>query len=309
MWTERHRPSSLSDFVFQDGVTELHIRKFFDTKEIPHLLFSGPPGTGKTSCAMLLIKHLDIDPTDVLLINASKENSADTIREKVANFCSVAPMNSDFKVVFLEEADFLTPAAQSIMRRLMEEQWRTVRFVLTCNYASKLRDAINSRLQHFIFRTLPQEQIVARVVAILDAENVEWHADDVSRLIDHSPNDLRKIIGMLEQYTVDNQLVLPSHLTSDGDYDQQIIDMMAANNWDGIRQLAAESISDAEVAPLFKVLYNNFTVNPALAQDMNKWEQAIVTTAEYMHRAASVADQYLNFAALLIELKRTSNGQ
>lgn len=308
MWVEKFRPKSFDEFVFQDDVTELHIRKYVKEGIIPHLLFSGPPGTGKTSCAFLLTSLLDIDSSDVLLINASKENSTDTVRDKISAFCSVAPLNSDFKVVILEEADFMTGGAQAILRRLMEEQYRTVRFIMTCNYVHKIKDAIDSRTQHYVFNTLQPDKIAERVVGILNSENVTWNAADVERVINRSPTDLRKIIGTLEQYTVEGQLLLPTHLTAGGDTDAKILSALAADDWNAMRGIVASDVADNQVIDLFRLLYNNLSTSPIFLADDMKQEQAIVTIAEYLYRSSTVADQYINFAALLIELKRIQHG-
>lgn len=304
MWTEQYRPTSFDDFVFQDDVTKLHILKFLETKDIPHLLFSGPPGTGKTSCAFLLIKEIGIEPIDTLIINASKENSAETVRTKIDGFCSVAALDSPYKVVILEEADYLSQNAQAILRRLCEEQYASVRFILTCNHPNKLRDAINSRMQHFTFHTLPEDVIATRVVQILDTEGVKWDPADVSRIIQASPHDLRKIINMLEQYTVQGELFLPTSLSRDGNTHAQVIEMMAADQWNEIRALVATGVSDDQIVEMMRTIYTNLHVSPKFTKSQDDAESAILTIAEYLHRSATVADQFINFAAMLIELKR-----
>lgn len=304
LWVDKYRPQTFDDYVFQDDVTKLHIMKFVEDKSIPHLMFSGPPGTGKTTCAYLLIQLLEIDPMDVLEINASLSNNVDTVRTRIDSFCAVAPMNSDFKICLLEEADYLTAGAQAGLRRLMELQSSNVRFIMTCNYPHKLKHAINSRLQQFEFAVLPEEYIANRIVKILDAEKVEWDPSDLATIIQRSPRDLRKIIQLLEQYTVNGRLMLPTSIGGESDTEALILDHISHDNWDGIRSYVSTAIADDQIVDLYRVLYNNLHVSPKFKNDERLTEQAIVTIAEYLYRSGSVADQYINFAALLIELKR-----
>lgn len=300
-WVEKYRPSTFDDFVFQDDATRDHILKYVEQREIPHLMLSGPPGTGKTSCALLLIKLLGIDPMDTLVINASKENNVATIRDKVSQFCDVAPWNSAFRVVLLEEGDFITEEGQAVMRRLMEERYAYVRFIITCNYANKISLAVGSRMAHFAFKDLPESAVVTKVVSILDAEQVQWDIDDVTRIIQMGTGDLRKIIQTLDQYSTNGKLSLPAHIRIDGEVSDIVHAAVSTRGWEHLRSYVAANVSDANIPGLFRMVYDSLR---SANYPQQTWEQAVVVVAEYLHRSSTVADQYINFAAMTVELGR-----
>ena len=150
LWVEKYRPKTIDQYVFQDETLKAAVTKWLAEGNIPHLLLSGVQGAGKTSLSQILINEINIDETDVLMINASDENSVDTIREKIKGFISTWPMG-DFKVVRLEEADYISLPAQGVLRSMIEDYSEVARFILTCNYENKIKPAIKSRCQHFRF--------------------------------------------------------------------------------------------------------------------------------------------------------------
>ena len=135
LWTEKYRPSSIEDYVFRDEGQRQQVSGWVQEGALPHLLFSGAPGTGKTTLAKVLLQELDIDDMDILEINASNENNVDTIRNKITNFSSTMPFG-DMKYVLLDEADYITPNGQAALRGVMEMYHTSCRFILTCNYLS-----------------------------------------------------------------------------------------------------------------------------------------------------------------------------
>jgi replication factor C small subunit len=165
LWCEKYRPKVLSDYVFHDENQRQSFTKMVETKSIPHLLLSGIQGTGKTSISKILINECDIDETDVLIINASDENSVDIIRDKIKGFITTYAMG-EFKIILLEESDYITPSGQAVLRVLMEEYADVSRFILTCNYENKIIPAIKSRCQHFRFKAAERNSI-AEYLAIL----------------------------------------------------------------------------------------------------------------------------------------------
>ena len=171
LWVEKYRPKTVDGYVFRDDHQRKQINTWIKEKSIPHLLFSGSAGIGKTTLAKLLINEIGIEDYDVLEINASRENSVDVIRDKITNFVQMIPFGP-FKVVLLDEADYLTLNAQAILRGLMETYASTSRFILTCNYPNKVIPALHSRCQGFHVEKTDQTEYTARVATILVEENI-----------------------------------------------------------------------------------------------------------------------------------------
>lgn len=306
-WVEKYRPSTLDEFIFQSDIDELHITKFAAQGHLPHLLLSGPPGTGKTSCALMLIKMLNIDPMDTMIINASRENSVTVVRDKISDFAATAPFSSPFKVVLLDEGDMITEEGQRVMRRLTEETAESVRFIITCNHLHKIEPALISRFQHFQFKQLPIDKVLERVVDILAKEEVKWDDHSVERIINASPNDMRAIINALEQYSVSGLLVVPNQLTISSELSEAIGGNMAQGKWRQVSKYVMDNVPDPDVIKLYKIVYQQLKNVPGLSSQSN-YEQAVLTLAEYLNRANRIADPYINFDAMTIELDRISRG-
>ena len=162
LWTEKYRPNDIDGYVFRDEEQKAQVKTWIDSKSIPHLLFSGAPGVGKTTLAKILIKQLEIDDFDVLEINASRENSIDTIRDKITGFVQTMPFG-DFKVVLLDEADYISPNGQAALRGVMETYHASARFILTCNYPNRVIPALHSRCQGFHIEKVDKTEFTARI--------------------------------------------------------------------------------------------------------------------------------------------------
>ena len=155
LWTEKYRPKDVDGYVFRDTQQREQIQAWIKEGSIPHLLLSGAPGVGKTTLAKILITQLEIDEYDVLEINASRENSVDTIRDKISGFVETMPFGK-FKVVLLDEADYISPNGQAALRGVMETFAQTARFILTCNYPNRVIPALHSRCQGFHIEKIDQ---------------------------------------------------------------------------------------------------------------------------------------------------------
>lgn len=301
LWVEKYRPKTLKDYIFQDSLQEKTIKKMIEDKSIPHLLFSGIQGSGKTSIALILINELNVDPSDVLIINASDENKAEIIRDKIKSFISTYPFG-DFKVVLLEEGDYITPLGQGIMRRMMEEYSNSARFLLTCNYENKVIPALRSRFQHFRFKASDKDDITELAAKILLNEDVKFDLDVLDKFVSTYYPDIRKTINSLQQYSIDGQLHLP-HSSSEesGDYRFLILELLNQDKWAEIRDVICANVAGEEWDELYTFLYQNLNKSKKF-KDTTKWGMGIITIADYMHHHALSSDPALNASAMFIKL-------
>jgi len=200
LWAEKYRPRSLDEIVNQEEIVS-RLKKFVREKNMPHLLFAGPPGTGKTTAAHALAHDLygEIYQQYLLELNASDERGIDVIRTKVKEFArSRVPGEIPFKIIILDEADNMTADAQQALRRLMEMYTATTRFILIANYPSKIIEPIQSRCAFFRFTPLKKEDVVARLRWIAEQENVMYDPEALEVIYEVSEGDMRRAINILQ---------------------------------------------------------------------------------------------------------------
>jgi len=200
IWTEKYRPKKFDELVGQEEVIK-KVENLTRSMNIPHLLFAGPAGTGKSSLALIVVKELfgDTWKENYLELNASDERGIDVVRQKVKDFARTKALgNVPFKVIFLDEADALTREAQQALRRTMENYTSTCRFVMSCNYSSKIIDPIQSRCVVFRFKLLERKDIDKRVRMIAESEGFSIEEAGIESLYEASEGDFRRIINLLQ---------------------------------------------------------------------------------------------------------------
>ena len=294
LWTEKYRPDTLDGYVFTDQHQRTQIEKWIAEQDIPHLMFSGAAGTGKTTLARILIKAIDLHPYDLLALNASTTNRVDDVRETIQNFVCTVPFGK-IKIVLLDEADYLSPSAQAALRNLMEEYSQTVRFILTLNLPHKVIPALKSRCQGFHIEKLDTTQFTQRVAEILLAEQVNFQENTLDILDTYVKStfpDLRKCM---------NGTLTLKATQEDGTADYRIaaVKLIKSGDIRQARNLIIKQTSADQVDELITWSYQNLDLwsDTAVGQD-----QAILIIRKAAVNASLVADHEINVAAMLVEL-------
>lgn len=301
LWVEKYRPKTLDQYVFHDNFIKSAATKMVAEKNIPHLLLSGVQGSGKTTLSQILVNELEVEETDILVVNGSDQNSVDDMRTLIKSFITTFAMG-EFKVVRLEEADYLTLNAQGILRNMMEEYVDVARFILTCNYENKIMPALKSRCQHFRFKAGDKVDITERGAEILVSERVSFNIDTLDKFVAVGYPDLRKIINLLQQHTIDGALLYPQQEET-GDYKFKLLDLIERDRWLDARLLCCENVVAEEWEGVYRFLYENLGKGPKFSNE-DKWQSGIVILADYLYKHGIVADPEVNAAAMFIKLSQ-----
>ena len=302
LWVEKYRPNKVSDYVFVDDNQRRQVENWIKEGTIPHLLLSGDPGTGKTTLAKVLIHELGVDAFDVLEINASRENGIDNMRERINGFVQTMPFGK-FKVVLLDEADYLTQAAQAALRNDMEAYADTVRYILTCNYEHKIIPALReSRCYKFHIAKPDMTDFTARAATVLLTENVEFDLDDLDTYVRACYPDLRKCLNQLQQNSTTGNLNKPQ---STGSGEDELL--MAATEMfksgkilEGRQQLMQYiSLYPTRIEDTYKWMYDNLDL---WGNSQEKKDASIITIRNGLANLPLVGIPEISMAATLCEL-------
>ena len=301
LWVEQYRPKDIEGYVFRDEAQRDQVKQWIKEGTIPHLLFSGAAGIGKTTLAKILINALNIDAYDVLEINASRTNSVDDIRDSVVNFVSTMPFG-DFKIVLLDEADYLSPNAQAALRGVMEEYSQTARFIMTCNYPHKIIPALHSRCQGFHIEKVDHTEFTARAATVLVNEGVDFDIDTLDSYVKATYPDLRKCLNLLQMNTVDAKLKRPSETgTGTEDYKLAMVDLFKSGKIREARTLLAAQARPEEMDEIFRWMYDNLDMWSKTPEGQ---DEAILIIRKGLVNHVSCADAEINLSATLVELSQ-----
>lgn len=299
LWVEKYRPRKLSEYVGNDHLKE-KVADYLQTGDVPHLLFFGKAGTGKTTLAKLIVNSINCDH---IIINASDENNVDTVRNKVKGFASTIGFK-DMKVIILDEFDYMTPNAQAILRNLMETFSKHCRFILTCNYVEKVIDPIQSRCQTFQIVPPTKKDVAIQISQILGNEGISFEPKDLVPIIDSGYPDIRKIINTCQLNSSKGKLKLDTTSVIDSDIKSKVVEILKSkddkrNKWKNIRQ----AVADARVqdfTELYTYLYEK-------VEDYGEGNTAniILILSESQHKDALVVDKEITFMSCVIQIVGT----
>jgi len=295
LWVEKYRPYSLDTYIGNEHLKS-KVTIYLQNNDLPHLLLYGKAGTGKTTLAKILVKNIECD---YLYINASDENSVDTVRNKVRQFASTVGFK-DLKIIILDECDYITPNAQAALRNLMETFSKHCRFILTCNYVERIIDPIQSRCQSFQIIPPSKSEVAKHLHDILIEENVMDSIEDIKVLVDSSYPDIRRVINSAQRNVVNGKLKLDTSSIIQNDYKLKLLKILETQNkknaFKDIRQLLVDN-KITDFADLFRLLYDE-------VDNYGKGHVAecILIIARYELSDSQVVDKEINAMAMIIEL-------
>ena len=295
LWVEKYRPSDLETYIGNDQLKS-KVRHYLDSGDLPHLLLYGKAGTGKTTLAKLLVNNIDCD---YLYINASDENNVETVRSKVKNFASTMGFK-DYKVIILDECDYITPNAQAALRNLMETFSKHCRFILTCNFVERIIDPIQSRCQSFQVIPPNKNDVAKHLHNIFTEEDVTYNREDLGVLVNSGYPDIRRVINGAQRQSIGGKLSIDKQSIVENDYKMKLLEILKTqdkkNAFKNIRQLMADS-KVTDFADLFRLLYDEVD-----SYGSGKVADCILIIAKYELSDAQVVDKEINAMAMLIEI-------
>lgn len=307
LWVEKYRPRTLEDVVLTDET-----KRFFEAciqrQEIPHMLFYGPPGSGKTTTARIFVSSLIHNSMDVLFLNGSDTNGVDYFRNTVVEFCKTPPMSGKIKCIFIDEGDGLSLGTQQLLRNAMETYAANVRFILTCNFLYKIIDPLQSRFTMFEMKTMPEDFVIGFVEKILTKENIQYKKDDVVFIVKNLIPDIRKIINLVQRKCVNNVLTAVKYdelVTVENKIIGMIVELC-----DSIGTSNVVSTSNRVLPTIMDTLKNEKAIELGKIYDtlfaydkLPAW--AKIKVNEYANKHTSCFNQMYNFMAMCYDILQT----
>lgn len=295
IWNEKYRPNDLTTFIGNEQLKQI-ISQYINNNDPINMLFYGPPGSGKTTLAKLIVNNIECD---YLFLNASDERGIDTIRDKVQGFASSASFKP-IKIIILDEADFLTIQAQASLRNIIETYSRTTRFILTCNYLERIIDPLQSRCQVLKITPPSKKEVAKHVAVILDKEEINYELEDLVLVVNKHYPDVRKILNTCQVNTVDNTLKVDKTVLTGGYKDGLLKELKSPtkSSFKNIRQILADSNLD-DFEEIYRFLYDSLDEygNNDLAKAM-----IVIEIENYMYHANFRIDKEINVMALLASI-------
>jgi len=296
LWVEKYRPATLAEYVGNETIKET-IQQYLDTNDIPHLLLYGKAGTGKTTLAKLIVNTIKCD---FMIINASDENNVDTVRNKVKNFASSVGF-AGFKVVILDEFDYMTPNAQAILRNLMETFSKHCRFILTCNYIEKIIDPIQSRCQSFAITPPTKKDVAVQVSKILDSEKITYDIKNVAEIVSSYYPDIRRILNTCQLQSNKGELKVDKSIMIESDFRTKLVEALKTsddkrNLYLKTRQMVLDNQMN-DYTEMYTYLYDKVDEYAG-----GNTANIILAISESQYKDSMVVDKEIVFASLLIQI-------